>query len=248
MSSRRRMQTFRALAFTGLFYGWTTLLGIMVMPVLLGPPRPLLAFSRFWTRGSFAILRATVGISYQVRGEHLLPSGPVIYAMKHQSAWDTLAINLLVRDPAIVLKKELLKIPGFGWCLRRARHVAVDREGGSAALKRMVAQTRARVGEGRSIVIYPEGTRTKPGTHHPYHPGIAALYGALDLPVVPIALNSGLFWPRRSLQMRPGTITVECLPAIAPGHDRRGFMRELENAIEDATDKLCVEAQNQFFP
>ena len=242
------MQTIRALAFTVLFYGWTTLLGIAVLPVLLGPPRAILGYGRFWVQGAFAILRITVGISHQVRGQHLLPEGPVILAMKHQSAWDTLAINLLARDPAIVLKKELLQIPVFGWCLSRVRHIAVDRQGGSASLRQMMAQTRARVAEGRPIVIYPEGTRTRPGTRQPYHAGIAALYGALDLPVVPVALNSGLFWPRRSLQMNPGTITVEYLPPIAPGLDRKSFMHDLETAIETAADTLHREAIGQFFP
>ncbi len=242
------MQTIRALAFTVLFYGWTTLLGIGVLPLLLGPPRALLVYGRFWVRGAFAILRVTAGITHQIRGEHLLPQGPVIFAVKHQSAWDTLAVSLLVRDPAIVLKKELLHIPVFGWCLRRARHVAVDRKGGSAALKRMVAQARARIAEGRPVVIYPEGTRTQPGTRHPYHPGVAALYGALDLPVVPVALKSGLFWPRRSVQLHAGTITVEYLPAIAPGHNRRRFIRDLEEMIEGASDQLYREALNQFFP
>ncbi|MCZ6838281.1 MAG: lysophospholipid acyltransferase family protein [Alphaproteobacteria bacterium] len=242
------MQTIRALTFTILFYGWTTLVGIAVLPLLLGPPPAMLAYGRFWTRGVLGILRVTAGITHQVRGRHLLPDGPMILAVKHQSAWDTLAINLLVRDPAIVLKKELLSIPVFGWCLWRARHIAVDRQGGSAALKRMVEQTRARAAEGRPIVIYPEGTRTKPGTRRPYHPGVAALYGALDLPVVPVALNSGLFWPRRSLQMHPGTITVEYLPPIAPGHDRRRFMSELEGSIEVTAEKLYDEAILQYFP
>jgi len=242
------MQTCRALAFTVLFYGWTTLLGIGVLPLLLGPPRLLSVYGRFWVAGALGILRATVGITHRIRGQHLIPEGPIILAVKHQSAWDTLAINILVRDPAIVLKQELLRIPVFGWCLWRLRHIAVDRKGGSAALKQIVAQARDRATEGRPLVIYPEGTRTKPGTRHPYHPGIAAIYGALDLPVVPVALNSGLFWPRRSLRMHPGTITVEFLPPIAPGHKRRLFMTELESSIEEAAERLHGEALQQFFP
>lgn len=242
------MQTCRALTFTFLFYGWTTLLGIAVLPLLLGPPRVLFAYGRFWVRGALGILRATVGITHQVRGQHLVPDGPVILAVKHQSAWDTLAINILARDPAIVLKKELLSIPVFGWCLWRVRHIAVDRKGGSAALRQMMAQARDRMAEGRPIVIYPEGTRTEPGTRHPYPPGVAALYSALGLPVVPVALNSGLFWPRRSLRMHPGTITVEFLPPIPPGHKRRQFMSELEGSIEGAADRLYGEALRQFFP
>ena len=247
MTSRPALRT-RAYLFTGLFYGWTTLLAIGVLPLLLGPPQPILAYGRFWIRGAFAILRATVGIKYRVRGQHTVPEGPIILAVKHQSAWDTLAVNLLVRNPAIVLKKELLLIPIFGWCLARVRHIAVDRKGGSGALKAMVGQARARAAEARPIVIYPEGTRTRPGARQPYHPGVAALYGALDLPVVPVALNSGLFWPRRSLQMRPGTITVEFLPAIAPGISRRQFMVELEGAIEQAAERLHTEALAEFVP
>jgi 1-acyl-sn-glycerol-3-phosphate acyltransferase len=242
------MQTYRVLAFTVLFYGWTTLLGIVVLPLLLGPSRLLHAYGRFWIRGALGILRATVGITHQVRGQHLVPDEPVILAVKHQSAWDTLAINILVHHPAIVLKKELLSIPIFGWCLWRLRHIAVDRKGGGAALKQIVAQARERSSEGRPIVIYPEGTRTKPGTRHPYHPGIAAIYGALYLPVIPVALNSGLFWPRRSLRMHPGTITVEFLPLIPAGRKRQELVSELESAIEGAAERLHGEALQQFFP
>lgn len=242
------MQTCRTLAFATLFYGWTILLGIAALPLLIGPPRALQAYGRFWTASALGILRVTVGITHQIRGQHHLPDGPMILAVKHQSAWDTLAISLLVRDPAIVLKKELLRIPVFGWCLWRLRHIAVDRKAGSAALKRMVDQARDRAAEGRPIVIYPEGTRTKPGTRRPYHPGVAAIYRALDLPVVPVALNSGLFWPRRSLKMHPGTITVEYLPPIAPGLERQQFMSELENSVEAGAIRLYGEAMKEFFP
>ncbi len=242
------MQICRALAFAILFYSWTTLLGIAVLPLLLCPRQFLLAYGRLWIAGALGFLRVTAGITHQVHGQHLLPDGPMILAVKHQSAWDTLAINLLVDDPAIVLKQELIRIPLFGWCLWRLRHIAVDRKGGSAALKRMVRQARARAAEGRPIVIYPEGTRTKPGTQRSYHPGVAAIYSALDIPVVPVALNSGLFWPRRSLRMHPGTITVEYLSPIPPGLPRQQFMNELEASIETGAMRLYGEAINQFFP
>lgn len=238
----------RTLAFTALFYGWTILVGIVVLPLLAAPRRWLLAYRRLWISASLALLRATVGITHQVRGAATVPDGPVIFAVKHQSAWDTLAVNLLVPDPAIVLKRELLNIPAFGWCLRRLGHISVDRAGGAGALRRMVAQARERVAEGRPIVIFPEGTRTAPATRRRYHPGVAALYGALGLPVVPVALNSGLFWPRRSLHLRPGIITVEFLPAIAPGLTRQQFMRELETSIETAAIQLHDEAVRQCDP
>lgn len=240
------MRTCRALAFSALFYGWTALLAITVLPLLVAPRRWVQAYRNAWVFGSFALLRATVGITHQVRGTALLPDGPAIFAVKHQSAWDTVAVNRLVPDPAVVLKRELMYIPIFGWCLHRLGLIAVDRAGGAGALRRMVAQARQRIAEGRPIVIFPEGTRTAPGTRRPYHPGVAALYGALDVPVVPVALNSGLFWPRRSLNMRAGTITVEFLPAIAPGLDRRHFMRELEASIETAAERLHDEALAQL--
>ncbi len=233
----------RALAFSVLFYGWTTVMGLLVLPLLLGPPRLLLAYSRMWIRGALWLLRVTVGLRHDIRGTEHIPSSAVLYAVKHQSAWDTLAINLIIQDSAIVLKRELTWIPVFGWCLLRARQIPIDRQGGPSALRRMVAAARARLADGRPIVIYPEGTRVAPGTKSPYHAGAAALYGALDVPVVPVALNSGLFWPRRSLKLRPGVITVEFLPPIEPSLKRREFLQRLEHAIETASDRLIAEAR-----
>ena len=199
----------RAILFTVLFYGWTTLAGIFVLPLLLGPPVPILAYSRLWIRVSLWLLRVTVGLSHRAIGAENIPTGPVLFAVKHQSAWDTLAINLIVRDAAIVLKRELTWIPLFGWCLVRARQIAIDRNGGMAALRGMVVAAKRSLAEGRPIVIYPEGTRVAPGDKHPYHAGVAALYASLKVPMVPVALNSGHFWPRRSLKLRPGVITIE---------------------------------------
>ncbi|MBS27843.1 MAG: 1-acyl-sn-glycerol-3-phosphate acyltransferase [Alphaproteobacteria bacterium] len=232
----------RALLFTVLFYGWTTILSILVLPLLLGPPRPLLAYSRFWIRGSLWLLRISVGLTHRVVGAKNFPDGPALFVVKHQSAWDTLAINLIVRDAAIVLKRELTWIPVFGWCLLRARQIPIDRAGGMPALRNMVKAARARQDDGRPIVIYPEGTRVAPGTRKPYHAGVAALHGALDMPVIPVALNSGLFWPRRSLNLAAGVITIEFLPALEPGLARRDFVAALEAAIEPATNRLLREA------
>lgn len=236
----------RPVVFTVLFYSWTTLAGILVLPLLLGPPRPLLAYSRFWIRVSLWLLRVVVGLSHEVRGRENIPDGPALFAIKHQSAWDTLAINLIVHDAAIVLKRELTWIPLFGWCLLRARQVPIDRGGGMSVLRNMVAAARARVAEGRSIVIFPEGTRVPPGTHMPYHAGISALDSALDIPVIPVALNSGLFWPRRSLAMRPGIITIEFLPMLAGTASRKEFVQSLETTIENGTNRLIAEAVARF--
>ncbi len=229
----------RSLAYNLLFYGWSTLLGFLYLPLFVLPRRCLVAGGRFWSRGAMALAKWVVGLDYDVRGRENVPGGPVIFAFKHQSAWDTIVIPLLVDDPAIVLKRELTWIPLYGWYLLRTGMIAVDRSGGARALKKMVRVAKARVAAGRSIVIYPEGTRTRPGERRPYHVGIAALYKALDIPVVPVALDSGRYWARRSLIRRPGTIVVEYLPAIEPGLPRVAFMAELEERIEEACRRLA---------
>jgi 1-acyl-sn-glycerol-3-phosphate acyltransferase len=236
----------RPIVFAVLFYSWTTLAGIMVLPLLPGPPRYLLAYSRFWIRVSLWLLRVTVGLSHEVRGQENIPDGPALFAIKHQSAWDTLAINLIIHDAAIVLKRELTWIPIFGWCLVRARQVPIDRGGGLSVLRNMVTAAQARVAEGRPVVIFPEGTRVPPGTHVPYQAGISALNNALDIPVVPVALNSGLFWPRRSLALRPGRITIEFLPQLPDVSSRKEFVQSLETAIENSTSRLIAEAIDRY--
>ena len=152
----------------------------------------------------------------------------------------------MLNDPAYILKRELLWIPFFGWYLGKSGVVAIDRSAGTKALKAMVKGAETAVAEGRPVVIFPEGTRAAPGDKLPYHSGVAMLYGALKLPVVPIALNSGLFWRRRGFAKKAGTLTLEALPAIAPGMDRKAFMALLESRIEAASDRLVAEARERF--
>lgn len=232
----------RGILFNILFYSWTVVLLPVGVAAGIVSPAGTRAVSRFWARGALWLLAAVVGLGYTIRGRENLPAGPVMLAVKHQSAWETLMLNLVVRDPVFVLKQELTRIPGFGRILLRAGNIAVDREGGGAALRQMVTAAKARVAEGRPIVIFPEGTRTAPGERRPYHPGVAALYVALGVPVVPVALNSGLFWPRRSQRLAPGTVIVEMGAPIAPGLKRRDFAAQLETAIEDSTARLVAEA------
>jgi 1-acyl-sn-glycerol-3-phosphate acyltransferase len=229
----------RSLLFNVAFYLWTSVMFLLSLPALLLPAGAVWALGRVWVCGTMLLLRIFVGLTHEVRGlAHRLP-GAALYAVKHQSAWDTLVFALLLDRPAIVLKQELLNLPLFGWYMRKCRMIPVDRKGRATALKRMAADARGRASAGRPILIFPEGTRVAPGQRRPYQPGAAALYGALGLPVVPVALNSGLFWGRRSFHKLPGRIVVEFLPAIAPGLDRRIFMAELEAAIETAADRLA---------
>ncbi len=222
-------------------------LSATVMSLALPFPRGvLMAMVRAWPRFTFPLFRLFIGLTHEFRGTENIPRGPHIVAAKHQSAWDTMAFYLVIDDAAYVLKKELLQLPIYGWCVRKAGMIGVDRKGGAKALRSMVDQAQACLDAGRPVVIFPEGTRSRPGHRLPYQPGVAALYTRLGVPVVPVALNSGLFWGRRSFIKQPGRIVVQFLPPIPPGLERKVFMRELEERIEAASAKLNAEALREF--
>ena len=232
----------RAFGFNLAFFGVTLLLGVAALPLLLAPRRTVMRFGRFWAQCVLWLARLIVGLDGEVRGGEHLPGPPFLLAMKHQSAWDTLILPVLLGDPAVVIKRELLWVPLYGWYAGRAGAIPIHRRGGAAALRRMLAAAKRAAAGGRPIVIFPQGTRTAPGQHLPYQPGVAALYQALDLPLVPAAVNSGLFWGRRSFVKRPGRIVLEFLEPIPPGLPRRELMAVLENRIEAATAALEREA------
>ncbi len=233
------MTTLRSLLFNLLFALWTGIIFLISLPTLFMPRTAVWKMGGLWVRGSLFLLRTIVGLGHRVRGGEHRAAGPAIYAAKHQSAWDTLVFPLLLDKPAYVLKQELIGVPLFGAYLRQCGMIPVDRQGRAAALKRMLSAARTAVADGHPILIYPEGTRTPPGERRPYHPGVAALYGDLGLPVIPVALNSGLFWGRRSFHKKPGTITLEFLPPIAPGLPRKAFMAELQARLEEACSRLA---------
>ena len=176
------------------------------------------------------------------------PRGACLVVSKHQSAWDTFALIPIFRDPAIVLKEELKWIPFYGWFCLKFEHILVRRERAAVALKQMLADAKDRAAQGREVFIFPEGTRRPPGAEPDYKPGYVALYEGLGLPCYPVALNSGLYWPRRTLQRYPGTIIVEILDPIPPGLPRTEFRRRLENSIEAAADRLLLEASESLTP
>ena len=217
-------------------------MALLALPQLFRSRASMVRHAENWERGLQWLLRKLVGLDYQVRGKDRIPRQVVIFAVKHQSAWDTIAAHLLVKDPAIALKQELTKVPIFGRCLIHAGMIRLDRGNGAQALRSLIEGGRQAAARGSPILIFPEGTRTPPGEKGRYHPGVAALYRQLGLPVVPVALNSGLYWGRRSFAKRPGTILVEFLDPIQPGLDRKAFMSELEDRIESATARLIAEA------
>ncbi len=233
------MTALRSLLFNVFFYGWTALCVILGLPLLLGPRKGIYVLGRVWAHPILAALRLLCGLKHQVRGRENLPEGPVLIAAKHQSAWDTIIFSVLLWDHSFVLKQELMRIPLFGLYLWRAGLIPVDRSGGAKALRKMVAAARRVAAQGRPMVIFPEGTRVAPEQQRPYHPGVAALYSQLQVPVVPVALNSGLFWRRNSFWKLPGTITLEFLPPIPPGLQRKDFLARLEQAIEGRSRALA---------
>lgn len=237
------MLMLRSALFNLAFYLWTAVMMILFLPAIVGPRIVIVRGMEWWSDGVMWLARALAGLKVEIRGAEHLPQGSCLLAVKHQSAWDTVKAHHLGSDPAIVMKAELLWIPLYGWYSKKVGMIAVDRTAGAKALKGMLAAARAAAAAGRPIVIFPQGTRVAPGTTAPYQPGVAALYRDLGVPVVPVALNSGLFWPRRQFLRRPGTIVVEYLAPIPPGLDRRRFMAELETAIETATDRLVAEAR-----
>jgi 1-acyl-sn-glycerol-3-phosphate acyltransferase len=232
----------RSLLYVVVFYLVTALFVVLGSFLLLGPRRYAMMGLRAHARVALWLLRVIVGTRMEVRGREKLPQAPFLVASKHQSAWDTFALIPIFSDPAMVMKAELRHIPFHGWFSRKFEHVFVRRERGPAALRRLLRDAKARAAQGREVVIFPEGTRRAPGAAPDYKPGVVALYEGLALPCVPVALNSGLYWPRRSLLRYPGTIVVEILDPLPPGLPRETFRTDLMARIETASDRLILEA------
>jgi len=230
----------RSLLYQILFLPWTLFLCLGYLPLLVVAPRRVVQHAAaFWLEGALWMQKHILGLSFEVLGEENLPKGGgSILAAKHQSAWETMVFHRLVGDPAFVLKKELLRLPLIGWYMRSTGQIPIDRAARGAALKQMMDKGRAALEQGRSLVIFPEGTRQPTGHAGRYHSGVFKLYDTLGVPVVPIALNSGMFWRRNAFLRHPGKITLQVLPAIPPGLARETFMARLQDDIETATRKL----------
>jgi 1-acyl-sn-glycerol-3-phosphate acyltransferase len=235
----------RSLLFTALFYVNITVRMIVALPTIFLPYSFLHGVLRAYASSTLWLLRVVCGITVEWRGREKLPDGAYVVACKHQSSWETFALFMLLPDPTYVLKRELMSLPLFGWLATKARMIPVDRGSHAKALAGMAAAAREQSARGRQIVIFPEGTRRAPDAKPRYLPGVAYLYAELGLPCVPVALNSGLFMPRRSLRRHPGTVLVEVLDPIPPGLERREFFTRLQNVLEEATTRLVAEGRNE---
>lgn len=236
------MTKLRSYVFLLLASVWTFGTGFLYLPLLAGPYRLHRRAVHLWSRGILALLAGVCGLRFRVEGGENIPLGPAIVASKHQSAWETVALNFVLEKPVFILKKELLWIPLIGWHFQKAGCIAIDRALGVQAIRAMVPATKAALALGRQVIVFPEGTRVAFGARHEYQPGVAAMYARTDAPVIPVALDSGRFWSRRSIIKYPGTVTMVFLPAMPRGLDRRTFMRELEARIETASDRLAAPA------
>lgn len=232
----------RSAIFNLLFFVWTGLLFGGIFWLLLPLPRRAMEIAvRFWSRSVIWLLRLVVGVDFQFRGLEHLPPGPCILASKHQSAWDTMIFFELLERPVFIVKPDLMKSPFYGWYARKVGMITAVRTG-MGAIRSLLTQSRAALADGRQVIIFPEGTRVGVGRHVKFHQGVEALYSALDAPMIPVALNSGLFWPRRSFRKYPGCILLEFLAPVEPGLPRGAVIKDLEARIGDATDRLEREA------
>jgi len=228
----------RSLLFHLVFFAWTAFCAFALLWVFVLPRRQMVRVITLYFRSLYPLEKYILGLTYEVRGIEHLPSGACIIASKHQSAYETLKLHVLFGDPAIVLKRELMWIPLWGWYQAKSGMIPVDRGAGGVAMASMIANAKTAVEQGRKIVIFPQGTRVGPKRHRAYKSGVAALAEAYQLPIVPMALNAGRFWPRHAFLIHPGTVVFELLPAMPQGLPRAELMARLESQLEAATNKL----------
>jgi 1-acyl-sn-glycerol-3-phosphate acyltransferase len=238
----------RSVVFNVLFYVVLLAYLLAMVPTLLMPRMATIVMAKSWGRTSLWLLRVVCGTDMAITGRERIPAGAMIVASKHQSLWETFALVPLFADPTFIIKRELMWIPLFGWYTWKGEMIPVKRGARSVALAAMAERARFEVGRGRQIIIFPEGTRRAAGAEPAYKFGVARLYADLGVPCLPIALNSGLFWRRRSFLRFPGTIRVEILPPIPPGLQTDDFMARLQGEIETATGRLLRQAEAEGAP
>jgi len=242
------VQAIRSAVFYLLFLGQTVILAIVlgVMAAFVGKgqkaPALMWAIGRYWGHSNTAFLRYVVGIKSDVQGQENIPEGGCIIAAKHQSDWDIIAILPYAPLPAFIAKRQLMDIPFFGWAARALNTISIDRKLGGQAIPKMLADATDKLAHGSEVIIFPEGTRKAPLADPAYKYGVTRMYAALNVPVVPVAVNSGLFWGRNSLVLWPGTARARLLPPIPPGLPQEEFHARLEATIEEASTKLALEA------
>jgi 1-acyl-sn-glycerol-3-phosphate acyltransferase len=233
----------RSLIFNILFYVVFLFWSLVALPTFVMPRSAMLKVAGWWAKSNILLMRAICGIKVEFRGVDKIPKGPLIVASKHQSMWETISLLRFFEAPFFVVKRELKFIPIFGLFIIKTDMVAIDRSKGGRAMLAVMRRAEEEVRHGRQFVIFPEGTRTAPGAPPHYKAGIGLIYADCGVPVLPVALNSGLFWPRRTFMRYPGTLVVEFLDPIPPGLKRDEFLKRVETVIEEATNRIVAVAQ-----
>lgn len=240
----------RSLLFNILFYSLTTIACIVFLPVLWFPRPAVLAVTKLYLNCVDFLETYVLGLTYEIRGkEHLPKEGTYLVAAKHQSAYETLKLHHLFGDPTIVLKESLMRIPVFGVFLKKLDVIAIDRSNKEESIKTIIAGAKRMKDQGRPILIFPQGTRVGVNIttkEKPYKGGIVKMYSQTDLPIIPMALNSGLFWARNSFIKKPGKVIFEFLSPIEPGLPDKKVMQALEDRLESHSLSLMKEAKENY--
>ena len=235
----------RSLVFNVLFYLGLVFWVIVGIPTFLMPRWGIVTIAQCWARSSIWLMRVICNTKVEYRGLEKIPKGPLIVASKHQSMWETFALLQFFDQPLFILKRELKWIPLFGWYLIKANMIGIDRAAGGRSLLQMARRAGEAVRRGRQLIIFPEGTRTAVDSPPHYKTGVAQVYVDCGVTCLPVALNSGLFWPRRSFMRYPGTLVVEFLDPLPPGLLRREFIARVSTVVEDATNRLVETARRE---
>ena len=224
----------RLAVFSAFIVFFVAVMGLLCLPLILFGRNVARSVVKLWAKLGLFCLKIIAGVSYRVEGVENIPQEGAIIAANHQSMWETIALYAIAPKPVMVFKKELLKIPVYGWWAKYAGNLCVDRKGGSKAMRTLIRAARERIEAGEQVIIFPEGTRTAPDARTRYQPGVAGVYVGAQAPCVPAVHDSGRYWRHHAREMVPGVITLRFLPAIPPGLASKAFLAELEMRIDNA--------------
>lgn len=230
------------LLLTIIFYAalasWTILMGVLSLPFLCLPSKSIALPAKIWIKGIFICLKYICGVTHEMRGLTNLSDEPIIIVSKHQSAFETFALYYYLQKSFFIHKKQLFYIPIFGQYLMKHNMVSIDRTGQASTMRKMITDVKKKLDSGSTIIIFPEGTRKKPGAKADYKTGFIGIYNTSKRKLQPVALNSGLFWQKGLKVIKRGHIIIEFLPQIDIGLDKKEVLNKVENSIELATKKL----------
>ena len=228
----------RSILFYILLGLWTIFMGLISIPFLILPSAYLVYPAKIWIKGIFLLLKFVCKITHEIKGYNNIISESMLIASKHQSAFETFALFYYLPNSIFIHKKQLYWIPIFGQYLLKSNMISIDRKGGAKTMRRMLRQTKEKAQKGYSIIIFPEGTRKKPGARPDYKSGFIGIYKEMGSKILPVALNSGKCWPKHTFLKKPGRITIKILPTIEANIEKNKILKNLEDIIEKETNRI----------